>query len=388
MDKRLISNTSQNALIRHTFHQVYSLKNTSIIYKAEPPVVRYILTTSSFLDLCLNAFRFKKHITKMAFKTNFCRELVGKCSLQTTQIVLHYSNESRNNKVKMIASLNSPLVSNFCSEQNGARNNDASIKCNQKFFNFQNKKYLKQNKKKDSAIRTRPKEAKKKAHYLEPVVNSKVFLTLTQCSKKKFEKQGPVCSYTVLKKAEKRAVSIEMRAPFSFNKLSSKEIIVKNLHKLNATQPFLYSFLPPPAFTPIFFFKDKIVNRNKKWVKASSFKDEKNLINNLLRADWLLNHFIYQFTQLEKKNPRAIMNQLINNVRILIEKTGSECPILGARMTLTGRLGNRKKGMAQQISKSVGTIPLSTLRQNVDYSQGFLGSRLGLIGVKVWVCYR
>ena len=107
-----------------------------------------------------------------------------------------------------------------------------------------------------------------------------------------------------------------------------------------------------------------------------------------MRADWVLNQLIYQFNQLEKKNPRALMNQLINDIRILIEKTGSECPVIGARITLTGRLGSRKKGMAQQISKCVGKIPLSTLRQKVDYSQGFLASRLGLIGVKVWICYK
>ena len=33
---------------------------------------------------------------------------------------------------------------------------------------------------------------------------------------------------------------------------------------------------------------------------------------------------------------------------------GSECPIKGMRITITGRLGSRKKAMAQQISKCVG----------------------------------
>ena len=85
--------------------------------------------------------------------------------------------------------------------------------------------------------------------------------------------------------------------------------------------------------------------------------------------------------------PRAAMNQQINNIRILMDKMGSECPIKGMRITITGRLGSRKKAMAQQISKCVGKVPLSTFRQNVDYRQGVLPTKFGLVGVKIWVCY-
>ena len=70
-----------------------------------------------------------------------------------------------------------------------------------------------------------------------------------------------------------------------------------------------------------------------------------------------------------------------------MDKMGSECPIKGMRITITGRLGSRKKAMAQQISKCVGKVPLSTFRQNVDYRQGVLPTKFGLVGVKIWVCY-
>lgn len=163
----------------------------------------------------------------------------------------------------------------------------------------------------------------------------------------------------------------------------NKEIVIKNSH--NTVYPL--SFFLPSAFTPTLSCKNQKANADQKWAKTRSFKENKNLTSHLLRADWVLNQFVNQY-QLGKKNPRAIMNLLINDIRILMEKMGSECPIIGARITLTGRLGSRKKGMAQQINKCVGKIPLSTLRQKVDYSQGFLATRLGLIGVKVWVCYK
>jgi len=81
------------------------------------------------------------------------------------------------------------------------------------------------------------------------------------------------------------------------------------------------------------------------------------------------------------------MNQQINDIRILIDKMGSECPIKGMRITITGRLGSRKKAMAQQISKCVGKVPLSTFRQKVDYKQDVLSTKFGLIGIKIWICY-
>lgn len=106
----------------------------------------------------------------------------------------------------------------------------------------------------------------------------------------------------------------------------------------------------------------------------------------LVRADWVLDRLFEQLTK-KKMNPRAAMNQHINEIRVLIDQMGSECPVRGIRITLTGRLGSRKKAMAQQISKCVGKVPLSTLRQNIDYKQKVLPTRFGLVGIKIWICY-
>nr|YP_010437055.1 ribosomal protein S3 [Ulva meridionalis]UTA96529.1 ribosomal protein S3 [Ulva meridionalis]UTA96587.1 ribosomal protein S3 [Ulva meridionalis]UTA96639.1 ribosomal protein S3 [Ulva meridionalis]UTA96691.1 ribosomal protein S3 [Ulva meridionalis]UTA96754.1 ribosomal protein S3 [Ulva meridionalis] len=110
--------------------------------------------------------------------------------------------------------------------------------------------------------------------------------------------------------------------------------------------------------------------------------------SNLMCANWILNQIVQLLSNSDKKSPRPIVNQYINDIRILIRSMGSTCPIFGVRITITGRLGSQKKAMAQQISKCVGKVPLSTLRQNIGYSQGFVRTRFGVIGVSVWVCYK
>ncbi len=386
MDTKQLFNTNKNVLIRHSFNKAYGLNNTSIINKVEPPVVQYILTTSSILDLSLNTFRFKKHLTKAAFKTNFCRGFVGNCDIQTVQIVLHYSSEVFNNKTRMIAGINSLFVSSVSGLKNVPPAATLPIP-----FNFQNK-HSKQNKKNTFILRNQKKVITKseKNHYLEPIAAAfgtsiSPFMTPKAKYAKTQKRVATGLDYTALKKLTPALFTL-MRAKMSFKRtIENKEIIVKNSHRFNTLYP-LSSFLPS-AFTPILSCKTQRANADQKWAKTCSFKENKNLTSRLLCADWVLSQLVDQY-QLGKKNPRAIMNQLINDIRILIEKMGSECPITGARVTLTGRLGSRKKGMAQQISKCVGKIPLSTLRQKVDYSQGFLVTRLGLIGVKVWVCYK
>nr|YP_009420535.1 ribosomal protein S3 [Ulva pertusa]ASO76180.1 ribosomal protein S3 [Ulva pertusa]ASO76222.1 ribosomal protein S3 [Ulva pertusa] len=128
--------------------------------------------------------------------------------------------------------------------------------------------------------------------------------------------------------------------------------------------------------------------QSKKHSIATQIKWDLFYASNLMCANWILNQIIQLLSNSDKKSPRPVLNQYINDIRILIRSMGSICPILGIRITISGRLGSQKKAMAQQISKCVGKVPLSTLRQNLNYSQSFVRTRFGVIGVNVWVCYR
>jgi Ribosomal protein S3, C-terminal domain len=105
----------------------------------------------------------------------------------------------------------------------------------------------------------------------------------------------------------------------------------------------------------------------------------------LLSAAWLLQNLKEQLSS--KRGARAVLNSFMRDFSKLMVAMPGTCPILGVRLLATGRLGKRKKAMAQQISRSVGKVPLSSLRRPVDYAQSFVTTPLGSVGLKVWICY-
>lgn len=56
----------------------------------------------------------------------------------------------------------------------------------------------------------------------------------------------------------------------------------------------------------------------------------------------------------------------------------------GVRVTCSGRLGGAE--MKRREGYRVGTVPLGTLRADVDFGQGRAKTAAGAIGTKVWVC--
>jgi len=106
----------------------------------------------------------------------------------------------------------------------------------------------------------------------------------------------------------------------------------------------------------------------------------------LLSAAWACDQLIQSLNQ--RRNPKVTLNRFIRDVKALMNQWQSACPLKGLRVTATGRFSKRKKNMAQQISLSTGKVPLSTLKEKIDYSQGFVKTKLGTVGLKVWLCSR
>lgn len=108
-------------------------------------------------------------------------------------------------------------------------------------------------------------------------------------------------------------------------------------------------------------------------------------VGHLLCANWVLS---YTLTQLESRgNVRGILNNVVRDVELLMHKQQNDCVVRGLRLVATGRLGKRKKAMSQQISRAIGKVPLSKLSSKVDYCAGTAHTKLGCVGLKVWVCY-
>ncbi len=80
--------------------------------------------------------------------------------------------------------------------------------------------------------------------------------------------------------------------------------------------------------------------------------------------------------QLEKRLPfRRILKQTVERVK----RAGAQ----GVRVMVAGRLNGAE--IARTEALHTGSIPLHTLRADIDYSRGAAHTTYGAIGVKVWI---
>lgn len=81
--------------------------------------------------------------------------------------------------------------------------------------------------------------------------------------------------------------------------------------------------------------------------------------------------------QIERRMPaRRMMNQVVERVM----RAGAK----GVKISLAGRIGGAD--IARRESLKTGTLPLQTLRANIDFAKAVALTKLGTIGVKVWIC--
>jgi len=57
--------------------------------------------------------------------------------------------------------------------------------------------------------------------------------------------------------------------------------------------------------------------------------------------------------------------------------------VMGVRIVLSGRIGGAEIGRREKLQQ--GTVPLSTIRANIDYASSPALTKKGYIGVKVWI---
>lgn len=406
--------------------------NSNILNKKKPKIIQHILGSNFTFDLsCGNTFKLKKNIIRAAFKNNFCRglspfsneaskALVKKVKVQTVQLALHCSKDSikpseksflQDDISKIPATNVFSRFLNFKTKINTVpyffgKRADADLltldlKLNNLFVFYkqkeraQNKRNL-LNLKKALASSRRPlifiktisevfNKAIKKSWLHTPWSKTAAGFLLTKTSKK--QEQSPIAS--ILKKPKKAFFSSSGATPlwgslvFGMKK-KSPELNTTDKENVKNQEIEARWFTVSEGCSSLANQKRR---SSQMWAAyPGAFKGGEFFGGSLVRADWILGRFVEQFSK-RKMNPRAAMNQQINDIRLLIDKMGSESPIKGMRITITGRLGSRKKAMAQQVSKCVGKVPLSTFRQKVDYKQGVLPTRFGLVGIKIWVCY-
>ena len=81
--------------------------------------------------------------------------------------------------------------------------------------------------------------------------------------------------------------------------------------------------------------------------------------------------------QLQKKvSYRRVVNKVIQSTM----RMGAE----GIRINVAGRLGGVEIARSEKYSD--GSVPLHTLRAQIDYALTEVQTSYGIIGVKVWIC--
>ncbi|MBI1960972.1 MAG: 30S ribosomal protein S3 [Candidatus Liptonbacteria bacterium] len=80
---------------------------------------------------------------------------------------------------------------------------------------------------------------------------------------------------------------------------------------------------------------------------------------------------------LERRMPfRRIIKKMLDQIM-------QNRDIRGARLRVSGRLNGAEIARSEQVSR--GTIPLQTLRANIDYGEATAFTAYGTIGVKTWI---
>ncbi|MCF7844102.1 30S ribosomal protein S3 [Candidatus Gracilibacteria bacterium] len=70
-------------------------------------------------------------------------------------------------------------------------------------------------------------------------------------------------------------------------------------------------------------------------------------------------------------------------LKTTIEKVMANRDVLGARISVSGRLGGAEMARREQIKR--GGIPLQTLRADIDFARERANMTYGVIGIKVWI---
>jgi small subunit ribosomal protein S3 len=119
----------------------------------------------------------------------------------------------------------------------------------------------------------------------------------------------------------------------------------------------------------------KYIKKNFFAGKKSELKVEIQEVKNFMESAALIADNITE--QLEKRMPfRRVIKSMIDQVN-------KESAIKGIKIQASGRLGGAEMSRVEWAAK--GTLPLHTLRADIDFARSTAFTTYGTIGVKVWL---
>lgn len=123
--------------------------------------------------------------------------------------------------------------------------------------------------------------------------------------------------------------------------------------------------------------EDLKVKIHKKFIKNFKIGEINLNISEVDRPNLSSQIVLQQITgELERRMPfRRVMKQAISRV----ERAGG----LGVKLQVKGRLNGAEIARSEKLTS--GSVPLHTIRADIDYARGVASTTYGAIGVKVWI---
>lgn len=169
-----------------------------------------------------------------------------------------------------------------------------------------------------------------------------------------------------------RRVLIERLKPAGIAKVEIERSINKIDIKLFVSRPGLVIGRAGQGLEDLKKFIDKFLQKEKNKIKTEIKVEPIKEPN--LNAYLVANNIIDQL--LKRLPQRRIAAMTIEKVL----NSGAR----GVKIILSGRIGGAE--ISRRETYKSGTIPLSTLREDIDYAQVPALTRSGYVGVKVWIC--
>lgn len=181
----------------------------------------------------------------------------------------------------------------------------------------------------------------------------------------------------LLEDAKIRRALMEKLKPAGIAKVE----IARSINKIDVT---LYVARPGVAIGRGGTGMDDIKKFLLKLLKIDSRSLKKGAVNMEIRIEPVkepqLNAYLVAFTvvdQLIKRIPhRRVVNQTLEKVMAAGAK--------GVKIVLAGRIAGAEISRKERYFR--GTIPLSTIKEDIDYAEIPALTKSGYIGVKVWIC--
>lgn len=126
-----------------------------------------------------------------------------------------------------------------------------------------------------------------------------------------------------------------------------------------------------------------IASKPKLHFKSKNKRETNNVV--VINVHWAAEQLARSIQQ--KQNVKAVIHEFIRDVKTLFRLWRSASALKGVKVVVKGRLGRKKKALAQHAHFSAGVVPLSTVQAKIDFDQRVIKTRFGSLGLKLWLCY-